>query len=64
MEMCIAELKAAAIQGGVRNIFTSPFTLRDSLETLLSRYAFRLSPDKRQWMTHTNRNEKCTKNHP
>ena len=25
--MCIAELKAAAIQGGVRNIFTSPFTL-------------------------------------
>ena len=64
MEMCIAELKATAIQGGVRNIFTSPFTLRDSLETLLCRYAFRLSPDKRQWMTHTNRNEKCTKIHP
>ena len=53
MEMCIAELKATAIQGGVRNIFASPFTLRDSLETLLCRYAFRLSPDKRQWMTHT-----------
>ena len=48
----------------LKNIFTSPFTLRDSLETLLCRYAFRLSPDKRQWMTHTNRNEKCTKIHP
>ena len=31
----------------MRNIFTSPFTLRDSLKTLPCRYAFRWTSDKR-----------------
>ena len=31
----------------MRNIFTSPFTLRDNLKTLPCRYAFRWTSDKR-----------------
>jgi hypothetical protein len=56
---CIAELKTAAMQGGVINIFTPAFTFSDVIE-LSIQMDF---SDRLQWMTRTNRNEKCTKIH-
>jgi hypothetical protein len=60
---CSIEFKTAMLQGGVRKIFTPTCTFSYAMQYAF-RYGLRWTSEKLQWMTRTNRNEKCRTFHP